>query len=274
MNNISNINKPKTTLRYDSPSGFINTGKLIPPFSPLKDGFGFLGVLAEDLKTEKLQCAICGEWFENLSSHIRQKHKMKNMDEYKKRFGLLQNTALISKKYRIMHSETMARMRKDKNFIKKSIKANVFKNNPKKYSKQNKGKKIWRPEYQNKLGVCDLQVAEKVKSLAIKLNYTPRLFELEKHYGRPFIGLIRNRYGNYLNLIRDLGLKKPIPAGSNARKYSKNFYLQKGIESIKKNKPFEPTTIFTKNELHSLATYWGSRGKWKTAVIRAILTKK
>ena len=97
--------KKQNKIAYkDAPSGFINIGKWEPPFAPVKNGFGFVGVLAEDSKTGQLQCHECGKWFEQLPTHYTQKHKM-NGKQYRKKFGLLSNTALKSKRIRLIHSK-------------------------------------------------------------------------------------------------------------------------------------------------------------------------
>ncbi|MCR4261116.1 MAG: hypothetical protein NUV96_02190, partial [Candidatus Colwellbacteria bacterium] len=76
------------TISYDSPSGTINISKWVPPFEPIKKGFGFVGVLAEDTGTGKLQCHICGQWYEVLTTHIFAKHKLTS-SKYSQKFGLL-----------------------------------------------------------------------------------------------------------------------------------------------------------------------------------------
>ena len=37
-------------IKYDSPSGFVNVGKYIPPFEKVKKGFGYKGALYKYFK--------------------------------------------------------------------------------------------------------------------------------------------------------------------------------------------------------------------------------
>lgn len=77
---------PKHTTRTipykEAPCGQINIGKWEPPFAPVPKGHGFVGIVAEDVDSGKLQCHSCGKWFEQLCGHIR-KHGM-TADYYKK----------------------------------------------------------------------------------------------------------------------------------------------------------------------------------------------
>ena len=58
-------NKKNKIPYQDAPSGYIKIKKWVPPFAPVKEGFGFVGVLAEDLKSGKLQCHVCGKCMSN-----------------------------------------------------------------------------------------------------------------------------------------------------------------------------------------------------------------
>ncbi len=99
------------TIEYDSPSGKVNIGKWQPPFMtvPTGEGIGFMGLLVEDSVTGQLQCHVCGEWHEQLSTHVFGKHKMLS-DEYRVKYGLLISTALKSMRIRMIHSKTIQRL--------------------------------------------------------------------------------------------------------------------------------------------------------------------
>ena len=256
-------NYPKnttSTIPYDSPSGEINIGKWLPPFKKLDKGFGFLGVLAEDVGTGKLQCAICGEWHEILTTHIFAKHKI-NSEKYHTKFGLLRDTALKSKRIRKLQSEFMIQERKI---------------NPKRCMKFKKGNKYCanrkgKPkaiESQNKYGVCELQIAEKIVQLQRKLGRTPPLTALIDEYGNSFATNIHNRYGSYIKLVRDLGMI-PVTSSKNP-KYSKKYFIKKGVEAVSKGKKLAVEKIFGINEDRALSRYFSSRDSWKRAVLKVI----
>ena len=55
--------------------------------------FGAPGVLATD--GERVQCHLCGKWFQALNQHIMKKHRM-DCDDYRARFGLNWGASLFS----------------------------------------------------------------------------------------------------------------------------------------------------------------------------------
>jgi hypothetical protein len=235
-------NYPKITskiLDYDSPSGKVRIGKYIPPFENVKDGFGFMGVIVEDFVSGKLQCHLCGKWFETLPNHLR-KHEITGKD-YKIRFGLLQSTALKSKKMRLKQSKIMQRLRKknpQNNY--KFTKNNSFAGNRKGIKKA--------VESKNKYGVCDLQIIERIINLKDELGKTPTLTQLSDRYGGAMIFHLSKRYGSYIKLCHDIGL---TPNFSNFYpKYSKQYFIEKALNG-------EPTVRnFTVTESRNLYKYF------------------
>jgi len=233
---------PKITsrkIKYDSPSGFVELGKYIEPFEKVKDGFGFMGVIVEDSISGALQCHICGKWMEQLHVHLKT-HGLNNYD-YKKRFGLLQSTALQSKKLRLMHSKVMIELRK-KNLQNnhKFERKNLFAGN-----RKDKPKAV---ESKNKFGVCDLQIKDRILKLHEQLGKTPTLIDLSKVYGAGFMTLLRSRYGSYIQLCKNLGLE---PGFSKFNpKYSREYFIEKAMNN-------EPSIrIYTINEGRALYKYF------------------
>ncbi len=81
-----NNQESKNLIPYDSPSGTINIGKWVPPFVEIEGGYGFVGVVAEDSESGKLQCHVCGKWFEQLATHYSAMHGLDGV-QYRARFG-------------------------------------------------------------------------------------------------------------------------------------------------------------------------------------------
>jgi hypothetical protein len=238
-------------IKYNSPSGFVNIGKYVPPFDEIKNGFGYMGVILEDYKTGKLQCHICGGWYEQMARHI-EIHKI-NSQEYRRRFGLLISTALKSKRMRIAQSKIMQKLRgKNKANRFKFAKNNLFAGN-----RKGKSKAL---ESQNRYGVCNLQLIERILKLKKKLNKTPTLTELKDEYGFVFITLLYERYGSYVKLCNNLELTPNI---SNFNpKYSKEYFLQKALDD-------EPSLrIFTLNEKRAFYKYFNSVSQLKKEVLK------
>ena len=168
-------NKKQTTIAYDqAPSGRINIQKWEPPFQPVKKGFGFIGIVAEDDSEEgKLQCHECGQWYEQLPTHYSVKHGMTG-EQYKAKFGLFKHTALKSKRIRLIQSAVIQKLQKEKKMgIGNNLGSSpMVKGN--KYAGNQKGKK--HPvESQNSYGRCDLQIMTKIIELSKKLKKTPSL---------------------------------------------------------------------------------------------------
>jgi len=227
------------TIKYDSPSGKVNIGKYIPPFEKVKDGFGFMGVVVEDEKAKKIQCHICGKWFQQLGQHLNHTHKT-NSVEYKKRFGLLCSTALKTKKMRLRQSEVMSDMRrKHKKHRFKFKKNNKFAGNRKGETKA--------VESKNKYGVCDLQIMQKIIELKEELGKAPTLTDLKNRYGDAFIFHIQKRYKSYVDCCKEIGFQAGY---SNFNpKYSKEYFIEKALSNE------ASLRIFTINEERAFYKY-------------------
>lgn len=243
-------------IKYDSPSRYVLVGKYIPPFEKVKEGFGYRGVIVEDSKSGALQCHICGEWFENFSSHLTPKHNM-TANEYKNMFGLSINTALKSKRIRLIQSKVMIKLNKENpKCFHRSHTGGFEKNNS--YAGNRKGKPK-SEETINKYGVCDLQIRDRVLKLMKKLGKTPTLIDLQKEYGGGFIFHIHKRYASYIKLCRDLNLE-PVISNHNP-KYSREYFIEKGLSN-------EPSLrILTTNEGRALYKYFKEGvNEWKESL--------
>ena len=228
-------------IKYNSPSGEIIIGKYIPPFENNSTGFGFKGVLIEDVGTGKLQCCECGYWCENLSTHIFAKHHLTAL-QYKMKFGLLQSTALKSKRLRLRQCKVMIELRKKY----KQCNMTFNRNNCYASNRKNKPKAV---ESQNKYGVCRLQLIARIKELSKEMNgKTPTLLDLKDRYGAIIMTLLHERFGSYVQLCRKIGLD-PVTSRANP-KYSREYF----IEKILSNEP--NFRIFTVNEGRALYKYF------------------
>ena len=243
-------------IKYDSPSGYVHIGKYIPPFEKVKDGYGFMGVVLEDKKSGKIQCNICGKWFEQLQTHLVS-HNMSS-EEYKLKYGLLMSTALKSKRLRLIHSQVMIDLRK-KN---KANRYKFRKNNEQAGNRKNKPKAI---ETVNKYGVCDLQIRDRILQLKEKLGKTPSLIDIQKEYGGGFIFHIHKRYASYIKLCRDLDIQ-PLYSNHNP-KYSRQYFIEKALSN-------EPSIrIFTTNESRALYKYFKGGIKELKQIIEKLKTE-
>lgn len=68
--------------------------KVCGPVEAVVGGYGAYGILLENSEG-KIQCHICGKWFDFLSSHISVFHKIP-VKKYKEMYGFTNGTALCS----------------------------------------------------------------------------------------------------------------------------------------------------------------------------------
>ena len=78
--------------------------KILPPFMDFSGGYGYEGVLLQNVELKRIQCHFCGNWYRNLDGHIWQKHNMSS-SEYKKEVGLNQSCGLQAPDLTLNNSE-------------------------------------------------------------------------------------------------------------------------------------------------------------------------
>lgn len=252
-------------------SGFINIEKWVPPFVQNQTGFGFVGVVAEDFKTEKLQCSECGKWFEQLPTHYSVAHKMTG-EQYRAKFGLLNSTALKSKSIRLAQSALITKMQKDgrmnlgnrKNRNGKSYgftKKNELAGNRKGIKKA--------VESQNKFGQCDLQIMTKMIALGKKLGKTPSLVDIKKEYGGGVISIMHVRYGSYIQYCKDYLKMEPLYSRYNPRpeNFWKNSLLAMGKKALKKGKTPKAKGFLPEKESRYVYKYFKNFADYKQKLL-------
>lgn len=263
--------KTKKKIKYpEAPSGYINIEKWEPPFMPIHNGFGYIGIVAEDSKTGELQCHVCGKWYQILCSHFAAKHQMNGV-EYRKKFELLNSTALKSKRIRLLQSELISKMQKQG----KMNLGNKKNKNGKKYGfTKNNAEAANRlgtkraKEQQNKYGVCDLQVMTKIISLARKIGKTPTLTDIKKEYGGALISVMHLRYGSYVKYCRNYLKMEPNFSTHNPRFKSKKEWrdhlLEEGRQAVKKGKEITVKKLLPVNEQRYIYKYFKNFKDYKS----------
>lgn len=246
----------------EAESGFINISKWEPPFAPVDNGHGFIGVIAEDDETGSLQCHICGKWFPQLSTHIVGGHKMKNCDEYRTKFGLFQGTALKSKKLRLFQSGVIRKLqRAGKMAIGNNLGSSPFKRGEaNKYAANRKG---WKKpvEGANRYGRCDLQIMSKIMDLSKELGgKTPSLVEIKEKYGGGMIAVMHLRYGSYVKYCREYLKMEPLRSQANpwTKEQWKTHLIKVGREGLNKGNPIKVKELLPKNEQRYIYKYFKS----------------
>jgi len=260
----------------EAPSGFINIEKWVPPFVSVKGGHGFVGVLAEDVKEGLLQCHVCGKWYEQLSTHVYTAHKMDG-EAYRKKFGLLMNTALKSKRIRLIQSETISRLMKEG----KMNVGNKPNRNGKTYGFKKKNKesgnrkgKAKAVESQNRFGVCDLQIMTKIINLGRRLGKTPTLVDIKNEFGGALISIMHSRYGSYIKYCRDYLKMTPNFSTHNpqfgTKKKWKEHLLEVGRNALKEGKEMTIKKLLPVNESRYIYRYFKNFKDYKKQLLKTI----
>lgn len=173
------MNKKPTTVEYEeAPSGHVTFYNYKEPLMKFTNpdgegGHGFVGALLFDGISGKVQCHLCGKWFEALSSnHLQREHSM-TAKEYKKVTGLMKSSALISEKYRasLIANGLERRVKNLKN--QKGVKRSAaVRRKIRETLREN------RDEMKNLRGTCPEQLIERLVEQYRKLGRTPTRREL------------------------------------------------------------------------------------------------
>jgi hypothetical protein len=262
--------KKQNKIAYDqAESGFINIKKWEPPFMPVSTGFGFVGVLAEDSETGKLQCHECGKWFEQLPTHFSVKHGMTG-EQYRAKFGLFTQTALKSKKLRLRQSEVITQLQKEGKMQLGNSNGYGFKKKNREAGNR-KGKKKAK-EGQNAYGICDLQIMTKIISLGKKLGKTPTLTDIKKEYGGGIITIMHYRYGSYIKYCRDYLKMQPNFSTYNpqfkTKKEWREHLIEVGLRGLEQGKELRVKKLLPENEGRYLYRYFKNFGQFKKEVLK------
>lgn len=213
--------------------------KVEPPFTDVEGGFGYIGVVLSDKTTGKLQCHICGNYFEHLSCHVSSFHNMKSK-AYKIKFQLPLGFPLCSK----FRSEKLR---------KQSQLNNWEKNLPTHIGKKYKGKYTNNAVYarnnssfHNKHGLCELQMERRYLLVADLLGKDPSELELKEHDSK-LLWAIKNKYKTSNEFRNKLDIPK--------RTVFKN--LNKVLE-LKNGDPYRIFNKMLKKEQKYLIKQYGS----------------
>ena len=187
--------------------------KVEEPITALKSGFGFKGVVTVRKDDGRLQCHICGEWFENLSYHAYRFHKMKS-ETYKKRFSLPLSYGLVCKRV----SEAYR-----KNCIKNGYKA--LKKIDSRSLRKNKRLPHWKyiyskanEAYKNINGACNEQLASRYLSVCDKVGKTASAHEVMAHDNSLWMH-IKRRYKTFNRFKKAHGFGNVIKRNPSLSKY-------------------------------------------------------
>lgn len=175
--------------------------KVEPPLTEIENGYGYIGVVLRNKLTDKLQCHVCGEWFDLLSNHTKA-HKLTTI-EYRKKFGLPLSFPLCSLAYSKKRSESgQSKERKERC---RDI-AKISQKKAQLASRNKKNKANWlygfkNPARDNMYGACFEQLKRRYEIVADIVGHDPSGYEIDK-YDKSLSSAIYRRYGS-LNQFRE-----------------------------------------------------------------------
>lgn len=199
--------------------------KAEPPFMDYIGGFGSVGVIMWDSENDKIQCHMCGKWFDSLTGHIKA-HDI-SPTQYKEEVGLYLKTPLWNLKMQQEKKEQSKEQFKTNVNLKASIKANHAKGMKETGKIGGKGrKKRLSVQEMNKFGTCEIQLKTKILKLAEDLGHTPTFDEA----GNLAYVMVR-RFGTWGAGLKYIGLM-PMNTYVHSEKFSKDFVIEKLREYI------------------------------------------
>lgn len=205
--------KTTTTLPKTTPLFYQNYKEPLKKVTEvLESGYGYMGTIATNEDKTHVQCHLCGELFTTLAGgrngHLRKEHNM-SAAEYKDKFQLSQNVALVGEASRIQritngtkgaeiaqsNQEKLAEGRKKYwEDVKSGKRKRVFK------------RTSWALDRRNIEGNCPDQLLDQIKALADKLGHTPTMAEFDRH-ARSSRTAVETTFGSWANAIKLLKLE-------------------------------------------------------------------
>lgn len=175
---------------------------------PKKLGFGYYGAVMVTQDGAEIQCHSCGETFSHLGTHIWQAHEM-NAREYKEKFGLARETALVSEKQRqALKEQTLEWLRKMTPAQIKAMRERQ-KQGYLSWKKKNKNYRFKiRLETKNKRGTCPDQLIAKIVECEKELGHSPSKDDFITYCGsQRYVHLIYTTFGSWTEAVKRAGLQ-------------------------------------------------------------------
>lgn len=188
------------------------------PLTPVTDGFGYMGTIAQTKDGSHIQCHICGYFFRRLYQHVKKIHDITTTD-YKKEYGLLMKPGLVSPKSRqtVIDRLLNSTPEQKRAFI-ESAKKQQKRYKEEGYRHQSRaGQHASALEKKNLQGWCPDQILDKIEALSKKINHTPSAKRFEQEYGIGKIKMVLATYGTWNQALSFAGLTPTIHKSAHPR---------------------------------------------------------
>jgi hypothetical protein len=235
-------------------------------------GHGFMGVLAHNREGDRVQCHICGNFYQTISpSHVKT-HGFETLKAYKDEVGLAYTTALISEPVReklvkIFFEQGLQRkldLKSNKKFEQERIERLIASN------KSRTGERL-RLEKRNLRGNCPDQLLDKLKVLKKELGKVPTKRDFRAKYKGRFLGTIYQTFGSWTNAVKKAGMTPISETPGAERKYTDKQLLDYLKEFHKMHSRLASHSDFDRGLLPAHSTYIEHFGSMNKARVRAKL---
>ncbi len=220
---MTRIKRPKKEMEYEqAPSGYVTLYNYKEPFMLFEEGYGYQGVLLFDGASDKVQCHMCGEWYEALGPHIGRTHGLL-AQEYKKMVGLSCKTALIGEKFREKLIATYTGNDRAKNLMDRT----GVKMSQASKDRIRKARTEFRAEEKNRAGTCPAQLIDRLRK-----DYRKKGIRLQEKK-IPYKEALLRTYGSLKNALKIAGLSHFRTTGKTIKAQLKNPFAFKPRQLIR-----------------------------------------
>lgn len=177
-------------ISYDhSPTGKAYIGFNKEPLMPVKEGFGFEGVLLQDDSRQFIQCHNCGSWLKKLSIKHINKCSNGTLDTktYRIKYGLYMAEGLVSDETSLKLTQNALKNKKPI----ASYQSTLQRDEARKKSHTNESHTT--RQWQNKHGNCPEQLKQRLKEFIVVNRELPS----QHNRGRSLYKILCRRFGSF-----------------------------------------------------------------------------
>lgn len=224
------------------------------PIRKVKNGYGYYGVVIRSKDRERVMSMKDGKFYTAINNAHVNKFGFKNVDEYKKTFGIATTTPLCGiSRSRLMQEKGIKYFER--------VGASKLKLNRELGIKANKNRAGTRMplEIRNKRGTCPDQLLDKISSLQKKLKAVPSTGDFRQEYGTHYLGLLSYYFGSWVNAVKLAGF---IPKSIS---YPQGFTTEELLERVRiffENHGYTPLSRHFGTDVLPCARVY--RKHWKT----------
>ncbi len=199
----------------NAPNGKAYIGINKTPLMANANGIGYQGVLLQDDTRQFVQCSGCGKWLKIITNlHLKKCHgKPRNVQEYKKEFGLYPAMGLVSDETSLKYTESALKVLDN---LTRTVKKAFNKSRTKKFRlKADKVNELVHKSmsWKNAHGSCPEQIKARVKEFILQNRELPG----STNRGSILYKILTRQFGTCSNGFKYLGLPYRERTGTNLK---------------------------------------------------------